>query len=124
MASGWISNNGKGVRFVTAFGEGLSGLSNDSLYYVFNGLTDDGLYHVSAILPITSTLFAATRNDAAPSGGLAYPANADASGFKEYLNQAVQSLDDASSSGDAFISSLESYDKLMGSLRIEGTMTP
>jgi outer membrane murein-binding lipoprotein Lpp len=114
--------NGKGVRFVTAFGQGQGAIANDGLYYVFNGLTNDGLYHVSAILPISSTLFADTRTGKIPNTELVYPDNADSSGFEKYLNQAVQSLDDSKSSGDAFVSSLENFDKLIGSLRIDDAM--
>ena len=45
--------NGSGVRFLTAYGHDIFPISNYGLFYTFQGLTDDGRYYVSAILPIT-----------------------------------------------------------------------
>ena len=45
--------NGSGVRFLTMYGQDMTPINNQSLFYTFQGLTDDGRYYVSAILPIT-----------------------------------------------------------------------
>ncbi|MDX1437862.1 MAG: hypothetical protein R3335_13710 [Anaerolineales bacterium] len=46
--------NGSGVRFLTQYGQGLVPINNYELFYTFQGLTGDGRYYVSAILPVTS----------------------------------------------------------------------
>lgn len=48
--------NGKGMFFLTHFGNSeLAVISNDSLVYVFQGITTDGKYLVSATFPVTLT---------------------------------------------------------------------
>lgn len=50
------TNFGFGVRFVGRFSQSVTPVTNDSpqLYYIFQGLSDDGLYLVSFFYPITS----------------------------------------------------------------------
>lgn len=45
--------NGSGVRYLTMFGQGLSPVDNQNLFYTFQGLTEDGRYYISAVLPVT-----------------------------------------------------------------------
>jgi len=45
--------NGSGVRFLTMYGQDMTPINNQSLFYTFQGLTDDGRYYVSAVLPVT-----------------------------------------------------------------------
>lgn len=44
---------GSGVRFLTQSGNGLAPVNNSALVYTFQGLTADGKYYVSAVLPVT-----------------------------------------------------------------------
>jgi hypothetical protein len=45
--------NGSGVRFVSyQRGQSVMPLANVNLYYVFHGLTNDGKYYLSALLPL------------------------------------------------------------------------
>jgi hypothetical protein len=44
---------GRGVRFLTQAGNGLAPVNNSALVYTFQGLTSDGKYYVSAVLPVT-----------------------------------------------------------------------
>jgi len=46
--------NGSGVRFATQYGQGLWPVTNESLIYHFQGLTDDGKYLVIGVFPITN----------------------------------------------------------------------
>lgn len=114
--------NGKGVRFVTAFGDGKGPITNDSLYYVFYGLTDDGTYQVSAILPLSSVLFADTATGTVPANGLSFPGKVDDSSMQAYLDDAVRGLDDAALNGDIFTKRLSLYDSLIHSLSIDDVM--
>ncbi len=45
--------NGEGVRFLTQYGQALSPLGWPMMFYTFQGLTDDGKYVISAMLPAT-----------------------------------------------------------------------
>ena len=46
-------NNGKGIRFLTQFDQAPIPINNYELIYTFQGLTNDGEYYVSAILPVS-----------------------------------------------------------------------
>jgi hypothetical protein len=46
-------SNGRGVRFLTQFSQGLVLINNNDLIYTFQGLTNDGRYYIAAVLPIT-----------------------------------------------------------------------
>ncbi len=52
-------NGGQGVRFITDYNESSLPISNSTLFYTFQGLTDDGIYWVSVTLPISSPLLPA-----------------------------------------------------------------
>lgn len=45
--------NGRGVRFVTQYGQDISPINNYGLFYTFQGLTTDEKYYVSVVLPTT-----------------------------------------------------------------------
>lgn len=45
--------NGEGIRFLTQYGQALSPLGRPMMFYTFQGLTDDGKYFISAMLPAT-----------------------------------------------------------------------
>lgn len=45
--------DGKGIRFVTLYSQGLVPVNNYELIYTFQGLTSDGKYYVAAVLPVT-----------------------------------------------------------------------
>ncbi len=45
--------NGKGIRFLTMYSQGLVPINNQELIYTFQGLTGDGKYYIAAVLPVT-----------------------------------------------------------------------
>jgi hypothetical protein len=45
--------NGSGVRFLTQYGQAAWPINSDDMFYTYQGITDDGLYYVSAIFPIS-----------------------------------------------------------------------
>jgi hypothetical protein len=47
--------NGTGVRYVTAFSQDASPVTNQQLIYTFQGLTDDGQYYMAAFFPVKTT---------------------------------------------------------------------
>ena len=44
---------GTGVRFVTQYGQAAWPINNQDLFYAFQGLTEDGEYLISAVLPVS-----------------------------------------------------------------------
>lgn len=44
--------NGSGLRYLTMYGQGISPVDNTNLFYTYQGITDDGRYYISAILPV------------------------------------------------------------------------
>jgi hypothetical protein len=44
--------NGSGMRYLTMYGQGLAPVDNKNLFYTYQGMTDDGQYYISAILPV------------------------------------------------------------------------
>ena len=57
--------NGAGVRFVTMYSQGLMPATNKDVFYTYQGLTSDGAYWVSAILPVNAAFLPADTNAAA-----------------------------------------------------------
>lgn len=45
--------SGSGVRYLTMYGQAAYPVDNQNLFYTFQGLTNDGQYYISAILPVT-----------------------------------------------------------------------
>jgi hypothetical protein len=58
--------NGKGIRFLTQYGQDVSPINNQAIFYTFQGMTDDGSYYVSAILPVNASFLAADSNPDSP----------------------------------------------------------
>lgn len=49
-------NSGQGVRFIADYNESSHPISNRTIFYTFQGLTDDGMYWVAVTLPISSPI--------------------------------------------------------------------
>jgi len=46
--------NGSGIRYLTQYGQAAWPINNESMFYTFQGLTEDGLYYISAIFPVSN----------------------------------------------------------------------
>jgi hypothetical protein len=58
--------SGKGIRFLTQYGQAPYPVNNNSLFYTFQGLTNDGAYYVAAILPVHAAFLSADGNPDTP----------------------------------------------------------
>ncbi len=58
--------NGAGIRYLTQYGQAPYPVNNNGLFYTFQGLTNDGKYYVSAILPINAAFLSADGNPDTP----------------------------------------------------------
>ena len=66
--------NGSGIRFVTQYDQAPIPINNHELFYTFQGLTSDGAYYVSAILPLSAPFLAPDDNPNHPAPADAVPA--------------------------------------------------
>ena len=44
--------NGSGLRYLTMYGQALYPVDNTNLFYTYQGMTDDGRFYISAVLPV------------------------------------------------------------------------
>ena len=111
--------NGRGVRFLTEYGQYAVSANNNELFYHFQGLTSDGAYYIIAILPITVPVIAETSDGGAvlPPGGIPYPYFADPNADMEAYYTAVTALLDGTSP-EAFSPTINRLDQLIQSMRI------
>jgi hypothetical protein len=62
-APAYISfQNGQGIRFLAEYGQYSAPVNNADLFYTFQGITNDGKYYISAILPVTHPSLPADTN--------------------------------------------------------------
>ncbi len=101
--------SGAGVRWITTFAQQLWPVEPDQLWYVYQGLTADGEYYVSVMLPINAHLVLPPFNRQ----------NMDAADVEAYNQQAVDQLQKLSSSG--FTPNLDAIDAAVSSLIVTPT---
>jgi hypothetical protein len=104
-------SGGQGVRFVTQFDQAYLPINNLEIIYTFQGLTDDGKYYISAILPVASNILPNT--DQIP----ADQQQTFGDTFPQYLQDTVKKLD-AQKSSD-FSPDLSLLDAMMQSLQVK-----
>ena len=54
--------NGNGIRYLTQYAQFFDPINNHELIYTYQGLTSDGNYWISAILPISNPILPADGN--------------------------------------------------------------
>jgi hypothetical protein len=106
--------NGSGIRFLSQYGQAAWPVNNTDLFYTYQGITEDGAYYVSAILPIS--------HPGLPADGEELMAEADFAEFAEnypsYLEDITTQLN--AELPDSFVPDLATLDAMIRSLRIEG----
>ncbi|WP_169238037.1 hypothetical protein [Candidatus Roseilinea sp. NK_OTU-006] len=106
--------NGKGIRYLTAFAQDVFPVSNSQLLYTYQGITQDGKYWVAVILPVKHPLL---PDDVAAEnlpGGLSweqFEAN-----YPAYINQIAAMLN--AQPANSFVPSLEALDSLVTRMQI------
>lgn len=101
--------NGSGVRYLTQFGQGIWPVNNRDMFYTFQGLTADGQYYISAILPVAHSALPASGEGADLAKlGEDYPGYI--AGIRSQLDAQPES---------SFTPSLATLDALVQSIRIK-----
>jgi hypothetical protein len=104
--------DGSGVRFVSQYGQAAWPINNSDLFYAYQGLTDDGMYLISAILPVSHLSLPA---DGDTFIGDEYDAFINA--YEAYLLDVESQL--ALESPLSFFPQLTDLDAMMESMQIE-----
>jgi len=102
--------NGSGLRYLTMFGQAVYPVDNKNLFYTYQGITDDGRYYISAVLPV---LNAGLPNDGA---SLLEDYEAFIDNWDNYLAESMLWL--GGQSPQNFFPDLEALDAMMSSFII------
>lgn len=114
--------NGEGVRYLTQYVQDTAPIVSNSLLYTFQGLTDDGQFYVSAVLPVQSEALPQDIPQAQEEGFDSFTYNFDQAGYEAYLAEQNAYVDGLSD--DAFSPDLASADALMQSLDLSAYRGP
>jgi hypothetical protein len=112
--------NGQGVRFLTEYAQYYAPVNNDDLFYAYQGITADGKYWVSAILPINAAYLQAAYDSVnVPDGGIPAPALDDPNYGNAMEAYYIVMLDKLNTTPDAsFTPGLDCLDQFIQSLQI------
>ncbi len=103
--------NGSGVSFLTMYSQDIYPIDNQHLFYTYQGLTSDGDFYISAILPITN---AGLPNDGDTIISEYQPFEEN---FEAYLAKTLTWLEAQGPS--TFIPHLNELDEMMASFQID-----
>lgn len=101
--------NGTGVRFLTQYGQAANPINNNEMFYTFQGMTDDGVYWLGAVLPVS--------HPSLPADGMDVPGG-DWAAFSETYEVYITGIE-ATLNGladDSFTPSLAALDALVRSV--------
>lgn len=103
--------DGQGLRYLTWFSQGIIPVNNHELIYTYQGLTRDGKYYVSAVLPI--------NHPSLPADGTitGHEPPEFTSDYTAYLMNVVANLNPQAS--NTFSPNLTQLDAMMSSLEIK-----
>jgi hypothetical protein len=109
--------NGTGIRFLTQYAQAPYPVNNQSLFYTFQGLTSDGAYYVSAILPINAAFLSSDGNPETPlpADGVPFDWN-NFENVPQHFDLVKQKLN--ATDPNAFTPSLTNLDALIQSITI------
>jgi hypothetical protein len=102
--------DGKGIRYVTYYAQGMDPAMEWFVFYTFQGLSDDGQYYVSAVLPIQTNILP----DEPPEMG----AELDVNALAIHLQAQVKKIN--TQADDRFNPSISMLDGLISGVHIPG----
>lgn len=105
-------NGGSGIRFIAHYAQDAGPVISGSIFYTFQGLTDDGQYYVAFFQPLITDALPATYDETAA----AKDYDAFAQNFEAYLRETTQTLDGLNP-GD-FSPDLSKLDAMLETLKL------
>lgn len=103
---------GQGLRFVTHYAQDDVPVTNQSLFYTYQGLTDDGRYWIAVYYPVSASVLPKTIDDSPESKDY----EALQRHYKAYLAKTVKALEDPKT---VFTPDLATLDAMVRSIRIK-----
>jgi hypothetical protein len=103
--------DGQGVRYLTMYAQNFATVNNKVLFYTYQGLSSDGMYYISAVLPVTNAIL--PPDDAIPGGDF----DKFSQNIKTYMADIQSKLD--AQTEDSFVPSLTALDDMIKSLAIK-----
>lgn len=113
--------NGSGVRYLTEYAQYYAPVNNHDLFYSFQGMTTDGNYWVSAILPVNAAyLQVSSENPAVPADGILAPTWENNPDFDAAMDAYyVEMINKLNTTADgSFTPGLDCLDQFIQSLQI------
>ncbi|HEX5808735.1 MAG TPA: hypothetical protein VFY25_08735, partial [Anaerolineales bacterium] len=105
--------DGKGIRYVTSYTQGVGPLVDSLVFYTFQGLTDDGQFYVSALFPVTTGVFPAEAPACSKCG------EADYNPLPQWEAELTEQLTLLNAQPeDEFAPSLKALDQLITSIQV------
>lgn len=105
--------NGGGIRYITLYAQYNAPINNHDLFYAYQGLTIDGLYWVSAVLPINNPILPDNGNN--PPNGMSQ--EQFAANYAAYVTDITNQLN--SQTSDSYTPTLTALDALVASITIQ-----
>jgi hypothetical protein len=102
--------NGSGVRYMTQYDQAVDPINNQELFYTFQGITSDGSYYISVILPISDPNL---PKDAQMTNAEMDKISKD---YNQYIQDTIKLLD--GETPDSFTPNQASLDALVASLKV------
>ena len=104
---------GSGIRFITQYAQFTDPINNHELFYTFQGLTADGKYWISAILPISNPILP-ENGDNPPNG---QSPQEFSNNFPTYVTDITNQLN--SQTSESFTPAITALDALVASITIQ-----
>ena len=109
------SETASGLRYLTQYVQDVGPVTNQGLFYTYQGITADQKYYISAVFPVNHAELPLDWDDYFTSSGTDYESFAE--NYSGYLDLTVQMLDE--SCADEFKPSLQLLDEIIKSLNNE-----
>ncbi len=119
QAQALTSENAHGLRYLAQIIIGVVPVANDQIFYYYQGLTNDGLYYISAVFPVNAPFLASNGDPSSlPIDGIPFPPdNAVAEELNTYYVAIGERLNHADPS--IFQPSLNALDSIIQSITIQ-----
>jgi hypothetical protein len=104
---------GNGIRYLTEYAQDFTTVNNTDLIYTYQGLSSDGQYWVSVILPINNPILPADA--ISPPGGLSWEELSN--NYAAYITDMINQLN--SQPSESYSPTLAALDELVSSISIQ-----
>lgn len=105
--------NGSGIRYLTEYAQYYAPVNNNDLFYTYQGLTSNGQYWISIILPINHPMLPADATN--PPDDMTWDEFSNS--YETYIGDMVNQLN--AQAPDSFVPSLTALDALVSGITIQ-----